>query len=98
MDEPIEDPTIAENAFKGLMISEMIFYSATLLISSYMIVKYLILGKKYEITYLTAFYALTVLLVVSKLCNFITEYRMTGEIYQLYIWYISSSIGSQTKL
>ena len=46
----------------------MIFYSLVLSLASYMIVKYLILDKKHELSYLTAFYALTVLLAVSKLC------------------------------
>jgi len=98
MDEPIDDPTLGETAFKGLMIFEMIVFTVMLFFASYMIAKYLIYGKRHEITYLSAFYVLTVLLAVSKLCMFITQYRMTGETYQLIIVGSSSIIGTQTKL
>ena len=98
MENPEEDPTIGETAFKALEISEMVFYSVVLVFAGYMIVKYFIYDDKHEITYLSAFYALTILLVVVKLCQFITYYRMTGEAYQEYICNISTQIGAQTKL
>jgi len=72
MDMPFEDPTIGETAFTGLEIFEMIVFSSMLCFASYMIAKYLIYEKRHEITYLPAFYALTVLLVVLRLCQFIT--------------------------
>jgi len=61
----------------------MVFYSLVLVFAGYMIVKYFFYDNKHEITYLSAFYALTVLLAVAKLSNFITYYRDTGECYQL---------------
>jgi len=42
MDEPIEDQTIRETAFDGLMIFDMIVFSTMLLFATYMITKYLI--------------------------------------------------------
>jgi len=100
MDEPIEDPTINEVAFRGLTVFDIIVYSTMLLFASYMIAKYLIYEKRHEITYLPAFYALTVALAILKLCQFITNYssRMTGESHQVYIMNISSTISSQIYL
>jgi len=72
MEEPIEDPTISEVAFKGLLIFDMVVFSTMLLFASYMIIKYLIIEKRHEITYLPAFYALTVALAFLKLSQFIT--------------------------
>jgi len=66
MEDPAEDQT--SGAFKGLLIIDMTFYSLVLSFASYMIVKYLILDKKHELAYLTAFYTLTVLLAVAHLC------------------------------
>jgi len=98
MDEPNDDPTIGEKEVESLMIVDMVFYSLVLCFASYMIIKHLILDKRHEITYLPAFYSLTVLLAVLKLCQCITEYTYSGETYQLYVWNISSCIGAQTKL
>jgi len=71
MEDPTEEPPTEDQpsgAFKGLIIVDMIFYSLVLSFASYMIVKFLILDKKHELTYLTAFYSLTVLLAVAHLC------------------------------
>jgi len=76
----------------------MIVFSTMLFFASYMIAKYLIFEKRHEIIYLPAFYALTVALAVLKLCQFITNYRWTGESHQEYIMTIPSAIGSQIQL
>ena len=76
----------------------MIVFSTMLCFASYMIAKYLIYEKRHEITYLPAFYALTVLLAVLRLCQIITNYTMTGENNLLYIFNISSVIGYQVHL
>ena len=96
----MDDPTIGETetAFKGLEIFDMIVYSTMLFFASYMIAKYLIFEKRHEITYLPAFYALTVALAVIRLCNFITEYRESGETWQKHIIDISSIISCQINL
>ena len=74
-------------------------YSFVLLLASYMIIKYLIIGKRYNIAYLSAFYSLTVALAISKLCFFTVVFRYTkDEVYKDYILDISNGVCPQFKM
>jgi len=98
MENPKEDPTLGETAFSWMLIFDMVFYSLVLLFAGYMIYKHLIMEKRYEISYLVAFYALTVVLTVSKISYFIVVYRTPETTFQICLWDILAGIGSHTKL
>ena len=82
----------------SLDIFNIVTYSFVLLFASYMIVKYLILEKK-DITYLVAYYSLTVALAISKICYFIIQLtNKEGHLYMEYLNDLSSRVGPQFKV
>jgi len=99
MEDPEENRNVKDKLMTSLRIENIVTYSVVLLLASYMIVKYLIIEKKYDIAYLTAYYALTVALALSKITFFIVLLRYTGEhVYQDFIADISNSFGPQFKV
>jgi len=85
MEDP-EDRNNKDRLSTALEIENILAYSFVLVFASYMIVQFLILKKRHDIYYLSAYYALTVALSISKLSFFIGELTFTGEdIYQDYM-------------
>jgi len=99
MDDPADDRDLLETLVTLLAIFDIVVYSCVLLFDVYMVVKYLIMEKKHELTYLISFYSLTFALSISKICYFITVLRYTGDqVHQNYIMDLSSEFGVQLKV
>jgi len=97
--DPIDEKNLKNKFQIALDIENIVAYSFVLLFAVYMIVKYLIIEKKHEITYLVLYYALTVSLAISKICLFIVALTYTGEdIYQDCIADVSKKIGPHFKI
>jgi len=83
MEDPSDDIDLLVTT---LIIFDIVGYSYLLVFDVYMVVKYLIYAKKYELTYLVSFYSLTFTLAFLRVCYFITLLRLTGDnLYQEYI-------------
>jgi len=99
MEDPEEERNVKDKLMTSLRIENIVTYSVVLLLASYMIFKFLIIEKKYDIAYLTAYYSLTVALAISKICMFIVGLRYSGEhVYQDYMLDISMPVGPQIKV
>jgi len=99
MDDPADDKNTLKTFMAWVASFELASYSSLLIFAGYMIVKYLVLQKKHEITYLTTFYSLTVALAVSRICHFTMFFRYSGEhVYQDYITDVAMVICPQFKI
>ena len=68
MDDPADDKDLLEKLMTTLIIFDIVAYSYLLIFDVYMVIKYLIYAKKYELTYLVSFYSLTFTLVFLRVC------------------------------
>jgi len=95
MDDPADDRHLLKSLMTSLTIFDIVVYSFVLLFDVYMVVKYLIMEKKHELTYLVSFYSLTFALAIFKICMFITLLRYTGDqVHQDYIGDLTVTISS----
>jgi len=77
MEDPANDRS--QTIFLWLAIFNIIAYSVLLILDGYMVIKYLVIEKKHELTYMIPYYALTFALALSKICMFIVILRYTGD-------------------
>jgi len=68
MDDPADDKDLLEKLMTTLIIFDIVAYSYLLIFDVYMVIKYLIYAKKYELTYLVSFYSLTFTLAFLRVC------------------------------
>jgi len=68
MDDPADDRYLLKELMTWLTIFDIVAFSYILIFDIYMVVKYLIYGKKHEITYLVPFYSLTFALATFGIC------------------------------
>jgi len=95
MDDPTDDRHLLEKLMKSLVIFDLVAYSFVLLFDVYMVVKYLVMEKRHELTYLVSYYSLTFALALSKICMFTVYLRYTGDqVHQDYLYDLTVTISS----
>jgi len=86
MEDPADDRTILSKLLTWVASFELVSFTFVLVFAGYIIVNYLVLQQKHELTYLTSFYSLTVALALSRISSFIVflNYSMedTHQVYQ----------------
>ena len=91
MEDPADDKTLNERLMTWLVIFDIVSYSGLLIFDGYMVVKYLIKQKKYDIAYLTSFYSLTAVLAISKILMLTAFLRLAEDkVYLDYMYDISN--------
>jgi len=99
MEDPEDDRNILKKLLTWIASFELASFTLVLIFAGYIIVKYLVLQKKHEITYMTSFYSLTVALAISRVSFFIVFFSYSGEhFYQDYMSDVLLTIGPQFKL
>jgi len=73
--------TVPYVLYEGVTFADLIVYSIMLCFALFMVVKYVILDKKYTAIYLTTFYVLTIIVSISNISLLVCSIRWSGASY-----------------